>query len=562
MHRALNGAIAQLGTLVLISACGGTSSNSSSHDNGTGGNGGQSHIGGTSSTGGTQSLGGNAGTGGIGSIGGTNGVGGNAIGGGAGVGGTQSTGGLAATGGAASVGGTAAAGGTNTQGGSANAGGTKAPGGASAQGGGASAGGVTSTGGTKASSGTTGTGGGTAVTGGASTAGGSSAKGGTTSSSTGAQHPFPQPVLSANCTYPRNANKDDVSAAYDQWYKAVVTADGAGGFLRIKKPDSGTVIGSTVSEGIGYGMILAVYMADQSLFDNLWKYEQTHLDSSGLMNWEIGPDNTMTSGGAGAATDGDEDMAWALVMADRQWGGKGSLSDSYVNHATALINAIWDHEVDHNRAEMLKPGDQWGDVDVTNPSYFAPAYYRVFGQVTGKTQDWNKVVDSSYSIIAKSLNTASGNQNNGLVPAWCNSSGTPVEAYSGAPMYFQNDSTRTPFRVGQDYCYFGEPRAKAYLAKISSFYASVGVANIINGYNLDGTQHPEKVYATGLQAASFVGPAGVGAMTDPQYQQFVDDAYAKVATLQLTAGTIYYQKSWTALSLLMMTGNLVNWAAP
>ena len=37
--------------------------------------------------------------------------------------------------------------------------------------------------------------------------------------------------------------------------------------------------------------------------------------------------------------------------------------------------------------------------------------------------------------------------------------GTPVEAYSGAPKYFQNDSTRTPFRVGQDYCYFGEPRA-------------------------------------------------------------------------------------------------------
>jgi endo-1,4-beta-D-glucanase Y len=565
MHRPLNGAIAQLSTVILISACGGTSSNSSTHDNGTGGAGGQSHSGGTNSTGGTQSLGGNAGTGGSGAIGGTNGIGGNTIGGGAGGGGTQSTGGLTGTAGNAGIGGTAATGGTISQGGSANTSGTKTLGGSSAQGGGAGTGGTVTTGGTKTSSSTTGTGG-TSATGGVSTAGGTSAKGGTTSSSTtssnGAQHPFPQPVLSAKCTYPRNADNDDVRAAYNQWYQAVVTADGAGGFLRIKKPDSGTVIGSTVSEGIGYGMILAVYMGDQSLFDNLWKYEQTHLDSSGLMNWEIGPDNTMTSGGGGAATDGDEDMAWALVMADRQWGGKGSLSDSYLNNATALINAIWDHEVDHNRAEMLKPGDQWGDVDVTNPSYFAPAYYRVFGQVTGKTQDWNKVVDSSYSIIAKSLNAASGNQNNGLVPAWCNSSGTPVEAYSGAPLYFQNDSTRTPFRVGQDYCYFGEPRAKAYLAKISSFYASVGVANIINGYNLDGTQHPEKVYATGLQAASFVGPAGVGAMSDPQYQQFVDDAYAKVATLQLTAGTIYYQKSWTALSLLMMTGNLVNWAAP
>ncbi len=371
-----------------------------------------------------------------------------------------------------------------------------------------------------------------------------------------AKFPFPQSVHSSNCTYPAAANKDDVITAYNQWKTAVVTADGAGGYLRIKKPDSGSVIGSSVSEGIGYGMLLAVYMGDQYLFDNLWKYEQLHLDAQGLMNWEIGPDGKVTSGGTGGATDGDEDMAFALVMADRQWGGSGGLNDTYLNHAKTLINAIWTSEVDHTRGEMLKPGDQWGNVDVTNISYFAPAYFRVFGEVTGKVADWNKVVDSSYSIIEKSLNAASGNQNNGLVPAWCDSSGTPVVAYSGAPTWFQNDSTRTPFRVGQDYCYFGEPRAKAYLAKISDFYVSVGVSKIVTGYNLDGSPHPDKDWGT-VQAASFVGPAGVGSMSDVKYQQFVNDAYAKVATLQLTAGTIYYQKSWTALSLLMMTGNFV-----
>jgi hypothetical protein len=35
-----------------------------------------------------------------------------------------------------------------------------------------------------------------------------------------------------------------------------------------------------------------------------------------------------------------------------------------------------------------------------------------------------------------------------------------------------------------------------------------------------------------------------------------------LATQGLTAGTIYYQKSWTALSLLMLTGNLVDFTAP
>ena len=325
----------------------------------------------------------------------------------------------------------------------------------------------------------------------------------------------------------------------------------------MKKPDSGTVIGSSVSEGIGYGMLLAVYMNDQALLDGLWKYEQIHLDGNGLMNWEIGPDGNTTSGGTGAATDGDEDMAWALVMADRQWGGKGTLPATYLATAGKLINLIWTYAVDQTRSYMLKPGDAWGNVDVTNPSYFAPAYYRVFGQVTGKTDDWNKVVTGNYDILEKSLNATSGNATNGLVPAWCNSSGTPVDAYSGAPKYFQNDSTRTPFRVGQDYCYFGEPRAKTYLAKITSFYVGVGVSKIVDGYDLNGTPHPDKA-VNGLQAASFVGPAGVGAMSDSQYQSFLDAAYADVATLNLTAGTMYYQKSWTALSLLMMTGNLVD----
>jgi len=375
-----------------------------------------------------------------------------------------------------------------------------------------------------------------------------------------AAHPFPVNVHSANCIYPAAANKEDVITAYNQWKDAVVTADGASGYLRIKKPDSGTVIGSTVSEGIGYGMLLAVFMGDQYLFDNLWKYEQEHLDAQLLMNWEIGPDGKVTSGGTGAASDGDEDMAFALVMADRQWGGSGSLDDTYLNTAKVLIDLIWTHEVDHSRGEMLKPGDQWGNVDVTNPSYFAPAYYRVFGEVTGKTSDWLKVVDSSYSIIDKSLNTTSGNATNGLVPAWCNSAGTPVAAYADAPLHFQNDSTRTPFRVGQDYCYFGDPRAKAYLSKITDFYLGVGLSNIVTGYNLDGTPHPDKNWGT-VQAASFIGPAGVAAMSDPKYQAFIDEAYGKLATFQLTAGTIYYQKSWTALSLLMLTGNFIDYTA-
>lgn len=379
----------------------------------------------------------------------------------------------------------------------------------------------------------------------------SSGSGGSGGSASTANYPFPQNIVSEFCVYPSNYDNADVRAAYELWKDTVITDAGASGYLRVEKPDSGSVIGSTVSEGIGYGMLLTVYMDDQQIFDSLWQYTMLYFNGNDLMDWEVDPDGNVI--GTGAALDGDEDMAWALVMADRQWGGSGSLARDYLSYAVDLINAIWDHEIDHGRDEMPLPGDSWGGADVTNISYFAPAYYRVFAEVSGN-DGWLSAVDRSYEIIALSLNEEQGNANNGLVPAWCDSSGTPVEAYSGAPTHFQNDSTRTPFRVGQDYCYYGEARALAYMQKITSFYTAVGVDEIVDGYDLDGTPHPD--FSTGgLQPASFVGPAGVGAMYSADNQAFIDEAYAAVATGELTAGTIYYQKSWTALSLLMMTGN-------
>ena len=148
------------------------------------------------------------------------------------------------------------------------------------------------------------------------------------------------------CALPPAASDAALQAAYARWKTDLVTSDGAGGFQRVKRPNSGNPFNSSNSEGIGYGMIAAVYLDDQSLFDKLWKYEQQWiLDSHGLMNWYINPTGTAASG-TGAATDGDEDMAFALVMADKQWGGKGSLETTYLDAAKKQIGAIWQHEVD------------------------------------------------------------------------------------------------------------------------------------------------------------------------------------------------------------------------
>jgi endo-1,4-beta-D-glucanase Y len=349
--------------------------------------------------------------------------------------------------------------------------------------------------------------------------------------------PFPQNRVSASCVYPFKAFNGDVQTAYGVWKSKFLTTTGAQGELRVQRAENGN---DTVSEGIAYGMIIALYMGEQTPFDQLWRYALRFMDGKGLMNWHIRADG---SGAAemGSATDADEDMAWALVMADRQWGGKGTLQDTYLNYGKSLIQKIWQNDIDHGRGEMVKPGDGWME-DKTNPSYFAPAYYKVFAKVTGDV-NWNKVVDSSYNIINQSL--THGNASNGLVPDWCSSNGSPQGDY-------KYDACRTPFRIALDACLFSEARAKTYLSKTSSFFSGVGVVNIKDGYTLSGTPT-----GAGLTSA-FLGPAASGAMSSATYQNFLDEGYIRMMLITRTE-TRYFSGAWGMMSLLMMTANFLDY---
>jgi endo-1,4-beta-D-glucanase Y len=387
---------------------------------------------------------------------------------------------------------------------------------------------------------------------------GGAVKRGPTAPTAGSQYPFPQNRRSSACTYPSHYSNADVQTAYAQWKKDLITADGADGHLRVQRTASDGVdacrpLASTVSEGIAYGMLASVYMNDEALFDGLWLFEQGHLDANGLMNWApegSGPDC------GGAATDADEDMAFALVMADRQWGGQGSIGQPYKQAAITMIGQIWNTEV--FQSKWLRAGDgDWATNTNLNVSYLSPAYYKVFRNIDPNTShDWNALVDGSYSTIADAL-TGNQNQSNGLVPAWCDDS-SQTTCQPGSPGNYQYDSCRTPFRIGLDWCWSSEPRALAYVQKTSTFFAGVGASRIADGYALDGTPMPAHV---GQLAAAFVGPAAVGAMSAPAYQAFLDDAYSEVATGTLEAGGAYYEESWTLLSLLMMTGNFVDYSS-
>ncbi len=353
---------------------------------------------------------------------------------------------------------------------------------------------------------------------------------------------FPQNRHGPYCVHPSYDNAD-MHAAWSKWKQRAVTASGAGGNLRVRRWTDGD---DTVSEGIAYGVLASVYMDDQETFDALFKYEQSYLNQNGVMHWRIGSDGSIL--GRNGATDADEDIAWALIMADRQWGGQGNLDDTYLHHATAQVERVWTHEVDHNGGHVLKPGDNWGGRQETNPSYFSPAYYRVFGQVSDNVSGWQRVIDSSYEILDKAAHSSTG-----LAPAWCDDTGQMTRGDQ-----YQYDACRIPFRIALDYCFFGESRARDLLMKASQFFADAGAANIWDGYLLDGTPN-----GWSTNSMAFTGPAGVGAMVDASFQAFVDEAYVAVVELgSLDSSYRYYDSSVGLLSLLMMSGNFLNYTDP
>jgi endo-1,4-beta-D-glucanase Y len=200
--------------------------------------------------------------------------------------------------------------------------------------------------------------------------------------------------------------------------------------------------------------------------------------------------------------------------------------------------AMWDFGTDGT----IKGGDFYTAV---NPSYIAPAFYRVFAAyVTDATQRtrWMTILDKNYQILAMVQNATSG-----LVPDW--SAGPATNTNYGY------DATRTPFRVALDFCWSGDTRAKTFSQKIGTFFAGIGAANIVDGYNVNGT-------ATGANKNStFVGPAGAAGMASGQ-AQLVADAYMRVAADAQAANESYYNRSWALFTVLLMTGNFVNFQSP
>jgi endo-1,4-beta-D-glucanase Y len=352
--------------------------------------------------------------------------------------------------------------------------------------------------------------------------------------------------------------------AYDVWKTNYLRAGcGDGRYYVRTSSETGNL---SLSEGHGYGMMLSAIMAGhdhhaKKHFDGLYRFFRDHPSNASpdLMAWY---QDTMCADAEGmdSASDGDLDIAFALLLADKQWGSCAGID--YRSEAFKVIGAVKNKVLDASHRYVLL-GD-WVDqgsgvyYDATRSSDMITDHFRSFGAVTDSAT-WSGLIDSTYAVISWVRNSYSFNK--GLLPDFIVS---PLSLPKPAPAGFlqgPEDSTysynacRVPWRIGTDYLVSGDARAKSEVQALTGWIEGATGGDpqkIAAGYHLGGTPNDGSSYLS----MAFVAPFGVAAMADQQHKPWLDALWTLIAA---TPSQGYYEDTLQLMSMIVMSGN---WWSP
>ncbi|MBI5506740.1 MAG: hypothetical protein HY899_18275 [Deltaproteobacteria bacterium] len=382
-----------------------------------------------------------------------------------------------------------------------------------------------------------------------------------------ASHPISYAAASIAPSHLSQAQLDQaVTDFYDAWKQRYLTeACGAGRYVVLSSTRAGNL---TVSEAHGYGMILTALMAGhdpqaRQIFDGMVTYAREHPTTlhDHLMAWYQNK-SCADADGADSASDGDLDIAFALLLADKQWGSCGAID--YHAEALQVLADIAGGTLDATHAIVLlgdwvAPGDATY-ADATRTSDFMPDHYRSFFDA-GANPLWNTLRTSTYQIVDDMQTNFS--PVTGLLPDFVvDALSTPAPA----PAFFLEADTdgaysynacRDPWRLATDYLMSDDAAAHAAVAKINAWIrASTGddPSAIGAGYQLSGAVTP----GTDYLSMAFVAPLGVGAMVDAANQSWLNGVWDLVASTPIDAEG-YYENTLKALAMITMSRN---WWAP
>lgn len=261
------------------------------------------------------------------------------------------------------------------------------------------------------------------------------------------------------------------------------------------------------TEGMSYGMMMAVQLNRKDVFDRLWNWTMAHMYMTdglhaGYFAWSCGQDGSRNA--SGPAPDGEEFFAMALLFASHRF-EEGPPPFNYGKQARDLLRTcihkgergdgypMWNLE---NKLIKFVPECEYSD-----PSYHLPHFYELFALYAYEEDRafWKQAATASREYLKISCHQVTG-----LAPEYAHYDGTPNNERGYG--HFFSDSYRVACNVGLDWEWFrGDVWEVDEANKLQAFFADKQPDDY-RRYTIAGEPFEEKsLHPVGLIAANAMG---------------------------------------------------------
>lgn len=309
------------------------------------------------------------------------------------------------------------------------------------------------------------------------------------------------------------------------------------------------------TEGMSYGMMMAVQMDNKDVFDRLWKWSMKYMymtsgENAGYFAWSCAQDGTKNS--FGPAPDGEEFFAMALFFASHRW-GDGAAPFNYSEQAKDLLRTclhkgengigfpMWNKE---NKLIKFIP-----DCEFSDPSYHFPHFYELFAlwAYEEDCQFWKEAAAASRDYLKISCHPETG-----LAPEYAYYDGTPNNEKGYG--HFFSDAYRVAANIGLDYEWFrGDEWEIGEANKLQAFFSDKDPADY-RRYTISGEPFEEKsLHPVGLLATNAFASLAADGQDRLKWVELFWNTPVRTGVRR------YYDNCLYFFSLLALSGNYKIW---
>lgn len=257
------------------------------------------------------------------------------------------------------------------------------------------------------------------------------------------------------------------------------------------------------TEGVSYGMMVAVQLDKKEVFDRIWRWSKHYLQHKdgprkGYFAWSFNPE-TMKINSPGSASDGELYFVTALLFASNRWGNDTGVD--YYNEARFILDSMWEKDgtgniynifnVEHKQISFVPEGRSY---NWTDPSYHVPAFLEIWAEYAKDEHEqfYRDCADTSRVFLHRACHPVTG-----LNPDYSDFSGKP-HSTPWMPQAFRFDSWRVPMNITMDYVWYGKDKEwqEDYATRLQRFLRSRGIDTFEDQFNLDGST-PEYILPAG-----------------------------------------------------------------